>query len=110
MNVTDKVMETELVATRKMIETFGNSAYPQDRISLEVNSLELKKTLSTSVDNFEFSQRVLNICLMADIDTIADLVRYSRKDFSDLRNSGKKSVDEVEHFLKSKGLSWKMKI
>jgi DNA-directed RNA polymerase alpha subunit len=102
-------MGTELATTGEMTETIEPSANLQDRISQEIHSLELKKTLSTSVDNFDFSQRVLNICLMADIDTIADLVRYSKKDFGALRNSGKKSVDEVEAFLESNKLSWKMK-
>ena len=69
-----------------------------------------KKLLSLSINKIDFSSRIQSICWNGGIDTIADLVKYSSKDFSKLRNAGKKSGCEVEFFLKSNGLSWEMQI
>jgi DNA-directed RNA polymerase alpha subunit len=97
-------IEIERIAIKKRMEAWEDSADKQSKLSQE-----LKELLDTRIDELGFPKRVMNVCLMADIYTISDLIRYTRKEFGKLRNSGKKSGDDVEAFLKSKGLNWKIK-
>ncbi|HEX7413192.1 MAG TPA: DNA-directed RNA polymerase subunit alpha C-terminal domain-containing protein [Bacteroidia bacterium] len=106
-----KALENELSeAKRDLAEAKEKLKALQDSIDKR-NTLspELKELIDTPIDKIGFSARVLNICLRVNIDTIADLVSYSRHDFSALRDMGEKSFNEVETYLKNKGLTWKMK-
>lgn len=106
-----KVLENELSeAKRNLAEAKEKLKALQDSIDKR-NTLspELKELIDTPIDKIGFSARVLNICLRVNIDTIADLVSYSRHNFRALRDMGEKSFNEVETYLKSKGLTWKMK-
>ena len=100
-----KAMEEELTETKEKLKTLQDSI---DKVYKR--SLELKELLATPIDKKWFSVRVLNIFSQAGINTILDLIKYSRADFLKYRNSGKKCADEVEAFLKSKGLFWKTQI
>jgi DNA-directed RNA polymerase alpha subunit len=73
-------------------------------------SRKLKELLATPIDKIDFSPRIKSVFWNTDINKVADIVRYSGRDFNKLRNIGKKSGHEVERFLESKGLSWQMKI
>ncbi|MHB8259780.1 MAG: DNA-directed RNA polymerase subunit alpha C-terminal domain-containing protein [Bacteroidia bacterium] len=106
-----KALENELSEAKKdLAEAKEKLKALQDSIDKR-NTLspELKELIDTPIDKIGFSARVLNVCLRVNIDTIADLVSYSRYDFSALRDMGEKSFNEVETYLKSKGLTWKMK-
>lgn len=70
---------------------------------------ELKKMLSLVVQEVGFSNRVLQIFTNNDIFTVADIVKYSKRKISRLRNCGKKSVKEIETFIEKNGLYWGMK-
>lgn len=71
---------------------------------------ETQQILSASLSDFDIPARALNILHAADILTVENLARMSRKDFLLFRNAGKKSADELEDFLASKGLTWNMNI
>jgi DNA-directed RNA polymerase alpha subunit len=100
-----KAMEAELIETKEKLEALQNSIDKQHKLSSE-----LKELLTTPIDRKDFSVRVFNVFSKASIVIIFDLIQYSRADFLKYRNSGKKCADEVEAFLKSKGLSWKTQI
>jgi DNA-directed RNA polymerase alpha subunit len=100
-----KAIEVELAETKEKLETLQNSIDKQNKLSTE-----LKKLLATAIDKKDFSARVFNVFSKGDIVTIFDLIQYSRADFLKHRNSGEKCADEVEAFLKSKGLFWKAQI
>ena len=73
-------------------------------------SPEQQEALALTLEQAGFSSRIKNSFEGANIVTIADVVTFSRKDILKFRNTGQKSVDEVEAFLKSKGLKWGMDV
>lgn len=52
--------------------------------------------------------RVLNVTKMANIDTIGDLVQYSKLDLLKFRCLGKKSISQLDDFVHDMGLEWSM--
>ena len=52
--------------------------------------------------------RVLNVTKAADIDTIGDLVQYSKFEMVKFRNFGKKSLMQLDEFIHEMGLEWGM--
>ena len=62
------------------------------------------KLLNMKVQDTELSVRSLNCLMSADIETIGDLVTWSKRKLSRIRNFGKISINEVEKMLESKGL------
>lgn len=71
---------------------------------------ETKEILFKDIEEFNLSAQVVNICKHNDIETLADLVKLSKRDFSKLRNAGKGAITEINEFLTTKGLRWKMDI
>lgn len=49
--------------------------------------------------NCNLPVRVLNVTKAADIDTIGDLVQYSKFDMVKFRNFGKKSLMQLDEFI-----------
>jgi len=95
----------KLTATRQELASLQNSIKKRQELSPGLQEL-----LATPLDTIKFSARVLNICAMNEMETLADIVRYSRKDFFNKRNIGLTSINEVEAFLTSQGLFWNMEI
>ena len=58
--------------------------------------------------NCNLPVRVLNVTKEADIDTIGDLVQYSKLDMIKFRNFGKKSLMQLDDFIHEMGLEWGM--
>ena len=58
--------------------------------------------------NCNLPVRVLNVTKAADIDTIGDLVQYSKLDMIKFRNFGKKSLMQLDEFIHEMGLEWGM--
>ena len=70
----------------------------------DVNKLEGKLLKNTFIDQLELPARAFNCLKKAKINTIADLLNYSREDLSKIKSFGQKSVDQVskalwEHFV-----------
>ena len=80
------------------------------RTNLAKLTPEQQEVLALTLEQAGFSARVRNSLEGPGIETIADVVTFSRKDVLKFRNTGRKSVDEVEAFLKKKGLSWGMNV
>ena len=64
--------------------------------------------LDKNLNSFPFSNRVSNIFERAEIVKVADLVKYSVREFGGLRGSGKKSIAEIENFFIENDISWRM--
>lgn len=58
--------------------------------------------------NCNLPVRVLNVTKAADIDTIGDLVQYSKFDMVKFRNFGMKSLVKLDEFIHEMGLEWGM--
>ena len=72
--------------------------------------LAMRDLLKTKIVDLDLSVRAL-VCLKAyDIETLADLVPYSRIDLLKFRNFGRKTLTEVEDLLDSMGLTFEMDI
>ena len=54
----------------------------------------------------DLSVRTLNICHANGIDTLGDLVKLHKTDWLKFRNSGHKSLTELDDLLTAHGLEW----
>lgn len=54
----------------------------------------------------DLSARSTNICRRNDINTVGDLCKLRRTDWLKFRNSGKKTLIELNYFLNYNGLDW----
>ena len=78
---------------------------PEDQPTAETESydeevLEMRK--------LELSVRALNCLKAAEVETVADLVSYSKADLMKFRNFGKKSLTELEDVVAKLGLAYGM--
>jgi hypothetical protein len=55
----------------------------------------------------DFSVRAINCLKAAEIDTLFDLMQFSRKDLKSMRNFGQKSLSEIDEYMQSKNLELK---
>ncbi|MGB1039098.1 MAG: DNA-directed RNA polymerase subunit alpha C-terminal domain-containing protein, partial [Bacteroidia bacterium] len=58
----------------------------------------------------DLSVRAFNCLRAAEIKTLGDLVQYDIADLLKFRNFGKKSLTELEDFVKEKGLNFGMDV
>jgi hypothetical protein len=98
-------MEKELKTLRKQLSLLETEADKKNKISPE-----LKALLALPVNSLDFSPRVTKVFTDHDINTVADIVKRSRRDFIMLRNFGGKSMRELEDFVNSKKLHWNMDV
>ena len=66
------------------------------------------KLLDTKIANLPLSVRALCVLKSADIETVRDLVRLTRMDMLKYRNSGRKTLTELDEWLEDNGLTWGM--
>ena len=69
-----------------------------------------REALALKVEDIAFSARARSVFKVAEIQTVEDLVKLNRRDLLTYRNSGRKTLTEIEEFLFSKGLRWKMDV
>nr|YP_010444766.1 RNA polymerase alpha subunit [Schizaea fistulosa]UTJ90241.1 RNA polymerase alpha subunit [Schizaea fistulosa] len=87
----------------KMVPSKGNDN-PYD-VAIQsfcsgTNDLAKEITLrNTFIDQLELPSRVYNCLKRANVNTITDLLNYTREDLRKINNSGKKSVDRVSEAL-----------
>ncbi len=77
---------------------------------LDESDLYTRQLLKTKLVDMDLSVRALNCLKAADVDTLGDLVSYSKNDLLKFRNFGKKSLAELEELVKSKNLNFGMDI
>ena len=68
------------------------------------NSLLNKNIASLDIGNLDLSLRPYTCLKRAKIETVADLLSYSAEDLLNLKNFGKRSLDEIEQNLNQMGL------
>ena len=64
-----------------------------------------KKRASLDIGNLHLSLRPYTCLKRAKIETVADLLQYSAEDLLNLKNFGKRSLDEIEQNLNQIGLN-----
>jgi DNA-directed RNA polymerase subunit alpha len=74
------------------------------------SSLHMRQLLKTKLVDMDLSVRALNCLKAADVETLGDLVSYSKNDLLKFRNFGKKSLTELEDLVKSKNLNFGMNL
>jgi DNA-directed RNA polymerase subunit alpha len=75
-----------------------------------VGGSELDAVLAKSLDEFDLSVRTANCLKNASIATVRDLVSRSEKDILEIKNFGKKSLEELQELLGRLGLTFGMNV
>jgi DNA-directed RNA polymerase subunit alpha len=93
------------------LETFVTSedARKQEAAGPAADS-ELDAILAKSLDEFDLSVRTANCLKNASIATVGDLVSRSEKEVLEIKNFGKKSLEELQELLTRLGLSFGMDV
>lgn len=77
---------------------------------VDENMLHMRKLLKTSLSDLDLSVRAYNCLKAAEIRTLGELVSFHIEDLLKFRNFGKKSLTELEEFVREKGLSFGMDV
>lgn len=72
--------------------------------------LHMRQLLKTKLVDMDLSVRALNCLKAAEVETLGDLVTYTKSDLMKFRNFGKKSLTELDELVESKGLQFGMDI
>jgi DNA-directed RNA polymerase subunit alpha len=72
--------------------------------------LHMRQLLKTRLQDMDLSVRALNCLKAAEVDTLGDLVKFSKNDLLKFRNFGKKSLTELDELLESMNLNFGMDI
>jgi len=78
--------------------------------SYDEEALHMRQLLKTKLHDMDLSVRALNCLKAAEVDTLGDLVTFSKSDLMKFRNFGKKYLTELEELVESKNLSFGMDI
>jgi DNA-directed RNA polymerase subunit alpha len=77
---------------------------------VDENTLHMRKILKTSLADLDLSVRAYNCLKAAEIRTLGELVSYNIEDLLKFRNFGKKSLTELEEFVREKGMNFGMDV
>jgi len=72
--------------------------------------LKMRQMLKTRLQDMDLSVRALNCLKAAEVDTLGDLVKYSKNDLLKFRNFGKKSLTELDQLLDTMNLNFGLDI
>lgn len=72
--------------------------------------IRMRQLLNQRLADMDLSVRALNCLKAAEVETLAELVRYHRSDLLKFRNFGKKSLTELDELLERNGLAFGMDI
>ena len=78
--------------------------------SYDEEALHMRQLLKTKLVDMDLSVRALNCLKAAEVETLGELVSYSKGDLMKFRNFGKKSLTELEELVGNKGLTFGMDI
>lgn len=100
-----------------MIITDENISLDTRRSGIEVaepimdeETAQLRKTLTTPLEDLELSVRAFNCLKAAKINSLSELVQYTQEELMKFRNFGQKSLSEIEQVLNERGLGFGMDI
>ncbi len=74
--------------------------------SYDEEALQMRQLLRTKLVDMDLSVRALNCLKSAEVETLGELISYSKSDLMKFRNFGKKSLTELEELVSSKGLQF----
>jgi len=83
---------------------------PVELDNFDDNSLHIRETLMMKLVDMGLSVRALNCLKSAEVETMADLVSFRKPELLKFKNFGKKSMDELDELVRSKGLSFGMNV
>jgi DNA-directed RNA polymerase subunit alpha len=98
MLFTDERKITEELEVKKT-----NDDYDEDAI-------QMRQILKTKLIDMDLSVRALNCLKSAEVEILADLVKYQKTDLMKFRNFGRKSLTELDELLESLNLTFGMDI
>jgi DNA-directed RNA polymerase subunit alpha len=73
------------------------------------DAAKLAQRLKTLIDDLDLSVRSVNSLKNSNIRTLGDLVRQTENQILQVKNFGKKSLQEIAHLLESEGLNFGMR-
>jgi len=73
------------------------------------DGVKLKQTLKTPIDDLELSVRSVNSLKNSNIRSLGDLVRQTEGQILQVKNFGKKSLQEIADLLEREGLNFGMR-
>jgi DNA-directed RNA polymerase subunit alpha len=77
---------------------------------MDEETAQLRKTLTTPLEDLELSVRAFNCLKAAKINSLSELVQYTQEELMKFRNFGQKSLSEIEQVLNERGLGFGMDI
>jgi len=106
-------------AAKVLIQHF--MLFSDDKISLELEeiaeediydeeSLHLRQLLKTRLVDLDLSVRALNCLKTAEVETLGELVSYTKGDLMKFRNFGRKSLIELKELVKKHNLDFGMDV
>lgn len=82
----------------------------QETEKFDEEALRTRQLLKSKLTDMDLSVRALNCLKSAEVETLGELVGYSKAELLKFRNFGRKSLAELEALVKSKGLDFGMDI
>ena len=99
-----------LVDHLEIFVNFEGDLESPEELEMDEERQHIAQLLRTRVDELELSVRSSNCLRMANIHTIADLVRNKETDMLKYKNFGRKSLVELNEVLQSMGLGFGMDV
>lgn len=97
----DRLNKSKANIKESLLDLLNNENEESGKEHIDIEVLNMK------IKDLEFSNRVYNQLLRAGINTILDIVKYSReKSLKSMRNIGKKCIDEIHEKLNYFGVHW----
>ncbi|MFN3021365.1 DNA-directed RNA polymerase subunit alpha [Chryseobacterium sp. TY3] len=75
-------------------------------IQYDEETLHTRQLLKSKLADMDLSVRALNCLKAAEVETLGELVAFSKSDLMKFRNFGKKSLTELEELVHAKGLNF----
>ena len=75
-------------------------------IQYDEETLHTRQLLKSKLTDMDLSVRALNCLKAAEVETLGELVSYTKSDLMKFRNFGKKSLTELEELVHAKGLNF----
>ena len=75
-------------------------------IQYDEETLHTRQLLKSKLIDMDLSVRAINCLKAAEVETLGELVSFSKSDLMKFRNFGKKSLTELEELVHSKGLNF----
>ena len=111
----EAMKEADKILIQHFVLFSDENIMPESKASKAVEEvdegfLSMRKILKTPLADLDLSVRAYNCLKAAEIRTLGELVNYHIDDLLKFRNFGKKSLSELEEFVREKGLHFGMDV